>query len=158
MIVFLLFIAVLLIGLTAAAVMGRIGGFMADPTSSQAFSGVPAGSLSSDDLAQVRFDRALRGYRMDEVDEVIDALGARLRDLEREVAPSPEEGTSSSEDVAPSSEEVAPPAEGAPSSEERAPSPEEVAPSPEQRAPSPQEVAPSPVAIDSRGESSDLQE
>ena len=91
MIVFFLFIAVLLIGLTAAAVMGRIGGFMADPTSSQAFSGVPA-SLSSDDVGQVRFDRALRGYRMDEVDEVLDALGARLRELETKVEPSPAEG------------------------------------------------------------------
>jgi DivIVA domain-containing protein len=87
-IVFLLCIVVLLIGLTAAAVMGRIGGFMAEPTSSQAFSGLPAeslSSLSSDDLGQVRFDRALRGYRMDEVDEVIDALGARLRELEAQV-------------------------------------------------------------------------
>ena len=89
MIVFLLCIVVLLIGLTAAAVMGKIGGFMADPTSSQAFSGVPAGSLSSEDIGRVRFDRALRGYRMDEVDEVIDALGARLRELETQVAPAP---------------------------------------------------------------------
>jgi DivIVA domain-containing protein len=77
---------VLLIGLTAAAVMGRIGGSMADPTSSQAFSGVPDGPLSSDDLGRLRFDQGLRGYRMDQVDEVIDVLGARLRELEAEVA------------------------------------------------------------------------
>jgi DivIVA domain-containing protein len=79
-------IIVLLIGLTAAAFMGRISASMADPTSSQAFSGVPAGSLSSDDIGRLRFDRGLRGYRMDQVDEVIDALGARLRELEAEVA------------------------------------------------------------------------
>ena len=84
MIVFLLCIVVLLIGLTAAAVMGKLGGFMADPTSSQAFS-PPPGPLSSDDLGRLRFDQALRGYRMDQVDEVIDALGARLRELEAEV-------------------------------------------------------------------------
>jgi DivIVA domain-containing protein len=84
-IVFLLVIAVLLIGLTAAAVMGRIGGFMAEPTSSQAFSGVPAGSLSSEDIGRLHFDQGLRGYRMDQVDEVIDALAARLRELEAEV-------------------------------------------------------------------------
>ena len=82
MIVFLLCIVVLLVGLTTAAVMGRIGGFMAEPTSSQAFSGLPAGPLSSDDIGQLRFDQGLRGYRMDQVDEVIDALGARLRELE----------------------------------------------------------------------------
>lgn len=86
MIVFLLLIVVVLIGLTTAAVMGKIDGFMAAPASSQAFGGVPAGSLSTDDLAQLHFDQALRGYRMDQVDNVIDALSARLRELETEVA------------------------------------------------------------------------
>lgn len=86
MIVFLLLVVVLLIGLSAAAVMGWIGGFMAEPTSSQAFPGLPAGPLSADDIGPLRFDQALRGYRMDQVDEVIDAMSARLRDLEAEVA------------------------------------------------------------------------
>lgn len=86
MIVFLLLVVVLLTGLTAAAVMGKIGGFMADPTSSQAFDGLPAGTPSAEDLAHLQFDQALRGYRMDQVDEVIDALGSRLRELETEVA------------------------------------------------------------------------
>jgi DivIVA domain-containing protein len=85
-ILFFVLIVVLLIGLTTAAVMGKIGGFMADPTSSQSFSGVPDGGLSSDALAHVHFDQALRGYRMDQVDEVIDALGARVRELETEIA------------------------------------------------------------------------
>ncbi len=92
MIVFFLCIVVVLIGLTAAAVMGRIGGFMAEPTSSHAFNGFPAGSLSPDDIGALHFDQALRGYRMDQVDEVIDALGARLRELESEVASGPASG------------------------------------------------------------------
>ena len=91
MIVFFLLIVVLLIGLTTAAVMGRIGGFLADPTSSQAFGGVPTGTLSTDDIAQLHFDQALRGYRMDQVDEVIDALSARLHQLEAQDAPFPVE-------------------------------------------------------------------
>ena len=88
MIVFLLLIVVLLIGLTAAAVMGRIGGFMAEATSSQSFpggsgvSGYPAGSLSAEDIGRLHFDQALRGYRMDQVDEAVDALIARVRELE----------------------------------------------------------------------------
>ncbi|HEY8822728.1 MAG TPA: DivIVA domain-containing protein [Dermatophilaceae bacterium] len=86
MIVFLLLIVVLLIGLTAAAVMGKIGGFMSEPTSSHAFAGVPTGSLTADDVGALHFDQALRGYRMDQVDEVIDALAARLRVLEAEEA------------------------------------------------------------------------
>jgi DivIVA domain-containing protein len=87
-IVFFLLIVVLLIGLTAAAVMGRIGGFMAEPTSSQSFPGVSGvlgdavGSVSAADVGQLRFDQALRGYRMDQVDEVVDALIARVRELE----------------------------------------------------------------------------
>ncbi|NMM25281.1 MAG: DivIVA domain-containing protein [Phycicoccus sp.] len=68
--------------------MGRIGGFMAEPTSSQSFPGVsgvlgdPVGLLPAADIGQLRFDQALRGYRMDQVDEVVDALIARVRELE----------------------------------------------------------------------------
>ena len=109
MIVFFLLIVVLLIGLTAAAVMGRIGGFMAEPTSSQAFSGVsdvlgdPVGSLSAADVGQLHFDQALRGYRMDQVDEVVDALIARVRELEAGSAASRANGVSRgfSHDVSP---------------------------------------------------------
>ncbi len=95
MIVFLLLIVVLLIGLTAAGVMGKIGGFMAEPTSSQPSSGLsalsgqsgdPARPLSAGDIGRLQLTQALRGYRMDQVDEVIDALGARLLELETEVA------------------------------------------------------------------------
>lgn len=91
MIVFLLVIVVLLIGLTTAAFLGRINGFMAEPTSSHAFAGLPAESLTADDIGTLRFDRALRGYRMDQVDEVIDALSTRLRELEKDGA-APAEG------------------------------------------------------------------
>ena len=92
MIVFFLLIVVLLIGLTAAAVVGKIGGFMAEPTSTHAFSGVPTGSLSADDVEGLHFDQALRGYRMDQVDETIDALAERLRQLEAAEAPLPAAG------------------------------------------------------------------
>jgi len=98
-IVFLLLIVVLLIGLTAAAVMGRMTGFMADPTSSHSFPGLPSGSWRSQDIRDLRFDQGLRGYRMDQVDDVLDALSARLLELEVEVAslhpatsPDPAEG------------------------------------------------------------------
>lgn len=93
---FLVLIVVVLIGLTSAAVMGKFGGFMADPTSSRSFAGVPAGPLSCDDLTHLHFDQALRGYRMDEVDQVIDALSARLRELESQVASLPAAGASPS--------------------------------------------------------------
>lgn len=87
MILFLLLIVILLIGVTAAAVMGKIGGFMPESTTSRSFSGLPAGPLDAVGLAELHFDQALRGYRMEQVDEVIDALSARIRELESEVAP-----------------------------------------------------------------------
>ncbi|MBC7640593.1 MAG: DivIVA domain-containing protein, partial [Rhodoferax sp.] len=40
--------------------------------------GLPGDRLSSSDLAQVRFSLGLRGYRMDEVDEVLDRAGVEL--------------------------------------------------------------------------------
>ena len=100
---FLVLIVIVLIGLTVAAVLGKISGSMAAPTSSQSFSGVPAEPWSAADMAQLHFDQALRGYRMNEVDEVIDALTGRLRELESLVASLSVtgEGTAAKGDVTP---------------------------------------------------------
>lgn len=55
--------------------------------------GLPGDGLSGGDLAQVRFSLGLRGYRMDEVDEVLDRAGveldardAQIRDLQDRLA------------------------------------------------------------------------
>jgi DivIVA domain-containing protein len=80
--VFFTVIAVLLVGAVAALVTGRLGyDPMADATSTQ---GEPALSdgFSSDEISAVRFDTALRGYRMDQVDAVLDRLQARISELE----------------------------------------------------------------------------
>lgn len=90
MILFLLLIVIVLIGLTTAAVMGKIGGSMAEATTTQSFGGLPAGPLSAEGIAELHFDQALRGYRMNQVDEVIDALTARIRELESEAVSSSE--------------------------------------------------------------------
>ena len=86
MILFFVLIVLVLVGLTTAAVLGKIGGFLADATTSRSFSGLPPGRLSTQDVEELHFDQALRGYRMDEVDEVLDALCARVSELESEVA------------------------------------------------------------------------
>jgi DivIVA domain-containing protein len=85
-ILFFVLILVVLVGLTTAAVLGKIGGFLADATTSNSFSGVPPGPISTEDIEQLHFDQALRGYRMNQVDEVLDALCVRVSDLESEVA------------------------------------------------------------------------
>ena len=38
----------------------------------------PVGELLPQEIEQVRIDQALRGYRMDEVDELVDRLGAEI--------------------------------------------------------------------------------
>jgi DivIVA domain-containing protein len=85
-ILFLVLVVVVLVGFTTAAVLGKIGGFLADATTSQSFNGVPPGPLSTHDIEVLHFDQALRGYRMNQVDEVLDALCARVSELESEVA------------------------------------------------------------------------
>jgi DivIVA domain-containing protein len=74
------------IGLVAAVAAGRIGGGLDDPASSLPGRGLPPGPFSLEDVDRVRFSPALRGYRMDEVDDVIDRLVDELRRLEEEVA------------------------------------------------------------------------
>jgi DivIVA domain-containing protein len=74
------------IGLVAAVAAGRIGGGLDDPASSLPGRGLPPGPFSLEDVDRVRFSPALRGYRMDEVDDVVDRLVDELRRLEEEVA------------------------------------------------------------------------
>lgn len=51
---------------------------------------VPAGRLlTAEDLAAVRFSTALRGYRMDEVDALLDRLQADLRAREAAASSQP---------------------------------------------------------------------
>ncbi|MCH8562085.1 DivIVA domain-containing protein [Nesterenkonia sp. YGD6] len=38
--------------------------------------------ITADDLQEVRLDSAVRGYRMDQVDRLLDALGQQLRELQ----------------------------------------------------------------------------
>ncbi|MDO5711740.1 MAG: DivIVA domain-containing protein [Micrococcales bacterium] len=65
-----------LVGLVVALVLlrGGLSIHMAPATSSMS-GGLPAGDVSSADLDEVRFDTVLRGYRMNQVDDVL----ARVR-------------------------------------------------------------------------------
>lgn len=81
MIVFLLAILLLVIGAVVAVVLGRTGGMsveMAQPVRPLAPLALPDGPLGPDDLATVRLDRAVRGYRMDQVDDLLDRLRLQL--------------------------------------------------------------------------------
>jgi len=62
----------------AAVATGRITGGLDDPASSLPARLLPDGDVAASDVERVRFSPALRGYRMGEVDEVLDRLVAEL--------------------------------------------------------------------------------
>jgi DivIVA domain-containing protein len=80
----LLIMAVL--GLVVAVATGRIAGGLGRPASSLPGRGLPSGPIAVDDVERVRFSPALRGYRMDEVDDVLDRLTEELRRRDEEIA------------------------------------------------------------------------
>lgn len=83
--VLLILVAVLVVVATAAVVAGRFTPDpMADPVTSAPHHGLPVGTVRADDVDEVTFDTALRGYRMDQVDDVIDRLRERIAELETE--------------------------------------------------------------------------
>ena len=84
--VLLIVVAVLLVGVFAAIVAGRVSyDPMAAPVTTQPDTGL-AEDFVARDVATVHFDTALRGYRMDQVDGVLDRLQDRLAEQERELA------------------------------------------------------------------------
>ena len=85
----LLLVAVAVAGGAAAVALGRVPGGLDEPTTSRPLRPLPDGPLSADDVDRVRFSLGLRGYRMDEVDAVLDRVrdevaerDARLAELE----------------------------------------------------------------------------
>ena len=76
-----------LVALFAAAVVAtREGPLLADAPRDAADLALPAGPLQPDDVSAVRFDMVLRGYRMSEVDEVLERLADELRTRDERIA------------------------------------------------------------------------
>lgn len=67
-------LAVVVAVLTVAAVLGRVDGSLADATTTMSHVPLPEDRLTTDDLDGLRFDTAVRGYRMSQVDAVVDRL------------------------------------------------------------------------------------
>lgn len=85
--------AVVVLGLGAAAAIGLLPTppGVPDPAADRRFEDLPAyefsdRTLGSDDVAAVRFDQVLRGYRMDQVDAVLRRLGEELDSAQAELA------------------------------------------------------------------------
>ncbi len=74
------------VAVVAAVAAGRIAGGLDAPASSLPGRGLPDGPVEAAALDRVRFSPALRGYRMDEVDDVLDRVTEELRHSEEELA------------------------------------------------------------------------
>ena len=110
---FFAFVIVALMGVVAVVASGR-GGSMAETYDDRPDSRVQAdGPLTAADLRSVRFSTAFRGYRMSEVDSLLDRLAAEMtpvpeasaetpvvRPGEESTAPAPAEATAA-DDPAP---------------------------------------------------------
>lgn len=68
---------VLVLGVVAAMAAGR-GGTMPEAFDDRVDARIPAGAVTETDVAKVRLPVAVRGYRMEEVDNLLDALGAQI--------------------------------------------------------------------------------
>jgi DivIVA domain-containing protein len=79
-------LGVALVLFAAAVVATRDGGGLADAPQDLPDLALPDGPLRADDVERVRFSMAPRGYRMSEVDAVLDRLAAELADRDRRLA------------------------------------------------------------------------
>ena len=79
-------LGVLVVLFAAAVLATREGPVMADAPQDLPDLGLPPGPLQARDVEAVRFSMAPRGYRMSEVDEVLDRLAAELAERDRRLA------------------------------------------------------------------------
>jgi DivIVA domain-containing protein len=78
-------LTLLVLGFVAAIASGKITGGLDEPASSLPGRGLPPGRPTWEDLEAVRFSPALRGYRMSEVDQVVDRLIRELLTRDAEI-------------------------------------------------------------------------
>ena len=82
---FILLVGIVVLCFVVALMLG-LGGGMGRPTSSLSHEPLPEGDLHDEDLAELRFDVTARGYRMSQVDGVVDRLRRELREKDEHIA------------------------------------------------------------------------
>jgi len=87
---FILFVGVVVVCLVAALVLGLVGGGsvggLGGDTRSLSHEPLPDEPIADSDFDDLVFDVGLRGYRMSQVDGVVDRLRRELREKDEEIA------------------------------------------------------------------------
>lgn len=83
---FILLVGVVVLCFVVALLLGLVGGGMGRPTSSLSHEPLPDDELTDDDFDELVFDVGTRGYRMSQVDGVVDRLRRALREKDEEIA------------------------------------------------------------------------
>ena len=86
MVLILLLVAILVAGLVVAVAVGRVPAGLDPAPVNRADNRLPDGPLRPADLDDLSFTVAVRGYRMDEVDAVLDRLTRELGELQTRLA------------------------------------------------------------------------
>ncbi len=83
---FILFVGIVVLCGVVALLLGRLGGGLGAATSTLSHEPLPDDTITDDDLDELRFDVALRGYRMGQVDGVLARLRRELHAKDEELA------------------------------------------------------------------------
>lgn len=83
---FILFVGIVVICLVAALVLGLVSGGVGGQTSSLRHEALPDTPLTEADLEGLQLDVTARGYRMSQVDGVLDRLRRELREKDEQIA------------------------------------------------------------------------
>lgn len=78
-------IGIVVLGAAVAIAAGRLGDF-GEVDHDRQVARLPEGAITPADVDGLRFGLGLRGYRMDQVDDVLDRLSAELRAKDQRLA------------------------------------------------------------------------
>ena len=82
----ILLVGVVVVCAVVAMILGLAGGGLGRPTSSLSHEPLPDDAIADDDFDDLVFDVAVRGYRMSQVDGVVDRLRRELREKDEQIA------------------------------------------------------------------------
>lgn len=83
---FIAVVAIAALGVAAVAAAGGVGEMSGEPVHDVYRQSLPEGPLTADDVRAARFGLSLRGYAMDQVDDLLERLAAEIADRDATIA------------------------------------------------------------------------